>query len=143
MDKKDAIIGLRDMVNNFFYENGEEINIAIHSFDIINRTYIINDLFVDIAYLIDRIGENTTMKEELWIRTMGTFSVLSTHDVTIGRDCWGERILGKILIECNGSDIELHWVQDDDCLIKNKLVTDLNLNKEVYERTFSFKSLEK
>lgn len=143
MDKKDAIIGLRDMVNNFFYENMEEINNAIRSFDIINRNFIINDLFVDIAYLIDRVDNNTSTKEELWLRTMGTFSALSTHDVTIGRDCWGDHILGKILIECNGSDIELHWVQDDDCLIQNKLVTDLNHNKEVYERTFSFKSFEK
>ena len=84
------------------------------------QSYIGTDLMIDLIYLVRDVEEGP-FTEEIWIRSMGTVCVRNEKDAETAR-CWRD-IVAKISITYDGKEFtDIHWVEDKDCLVKNKFL---------------------
>ena len=59
---------------------------------------------------------------EYWIRSNGLQCIKNNEDAETNRKVYSD-IIGKFIVEFDGEVVtRIEWVQDDDCLIKNKLI---------------------
>ena len=85
------------------------------------QSYIGSDLLIDFAYLAQDMEKGEPFVNEYWIRSMGTQSCRSEYDKECARTF--RDILGKISVTFDGNEFtEIKWVEDKDCLIKNRFL---------------------
>ena len=86
------------------------------------QSFIGTDLLIDFWYLASKMESSVPFIHEYWIRSNGVQCIKESVDAEYNRKVWSD-ILGKFVVEFDGEVItRIEWVQDDDCLIKNKLI---------------------
>ena len=137
MEKKGlhyAMMTIRRMVDSFLTDYGHQrqwdaINEEYkneHGFHkgsetLILQSYIGSDLLIDFVFLAKDVEEGKPFTNEYWIRSMGTQCVRTEEDKENNRVFTD--ILAKISVTYDGNEFtDIHWFQDEDCLIDNKFV---------------------
>lgn len=86
------------------------------------QSFIGTDLLIDFWYLASKMESSVPFIHEYWIRSNGVQCIKESEDAEYNRKVWSD-ILGKFIVEFDGEVItRIEWVQDDDCLIKNRLI---------------------
>lgn len=127
-----ALETIREMVDEFcsvHYDDWEKINEAYkaeHGFNkgaehLSIRSYIGSDLLIDFSYLARDVELGGPFTNEYWIRSQGTQCIRNERDREANK-LWSD-VLAKISVTYDGNEFtDIHWVEDDDCLIKNRFV---------------------
>ena len=85
------------------------------------QSYIGSDLLIDFIYLARDVENGEPFTNEYWIRSQGTQCCRDENDKYACRAF--KDILGKISVTFNGNVFtDIRWVEDEDCLIKNRFV---------------------
>lgn len=86
------------------------------------QSFIGTDLLIDFWYLASKIEARLPFVHEYWIRSNGVQCIKESGDAETNRKVWSD-IIGKFVVEFDGEVVtRIEWVQDDDCLIKNRLI---------------------
>ena len=95
------------------------------------QSYVGSDLLIDFIYLARDVEEGKPFTNEYWIRSMGTQCISDEKDKEANRVF--SDILAKISVTYDGSEFtDIHWFEDEDCLIKNKFVEENKLYDYAY-----------
>lgn len=86
------------------------------------QSFVSSDLLIDFWYLASKMEARLPFVHEYWIRSNGVQCIKESGDAETNRKVWSD-IIGKFVVEFDGEVVtRIEWVQDDDCLIKNKLI---------------------
>jgi hypothetical protein len=86
------------------------------------QSFIGTDLLIDFWYLASKMESSVPFVHEYWIRSNGVQCIKESGDAEHNRKVWSD-IIGKFVVEFDGEVVtRIEWVQDDDCLIKNRLI---------------------
>lgn len=105
-----------------FYPDATNFNGIMPGRSLSYQSFIGTDLLIDFWYLASKMESSVPFIHEYWIRSNGVQCIKESVDAEYNRKVWND-ILGKFVVEFDGEVItRIEWVQDDDCLIKNKLI---------------------
>ena len=105
-----------------FYPDATNFNGIMPGRSLSYQSFIGTDLLIDFWYLASKMELSVPFIHEYWIRSNGVQCIKESVDAEYNRKVWND-ILGKFVVEFDGEVItRIEWVQDDDCLIKNKLI---------------------
>lgn len=105
-----------------FYPDATNFNGIMPGRSLSYQSFIGTDLLIDFWYLASKMESSVPFIHEYWIRSNGVQCIKESVDAEYNRKVWSD-ILGKFVVEFDGEVItRIEWVQDDDCLIKNKLI---------------------
>ena len=133
---------IRAMVNDFIntherdWEKANEEYKAQHGFhrgpqSLSLQSYIGSDLLIDFIYLAKDVEEKVPFTNEYWIRSMGTQCIRTEQDKE-DNNVFTD-VLAKISVTFNGEEFtDIHWVEDEKCLIHNRLLEEGKLFRYAY-----------
>lgn len=105
-----------------FYPDATNFNGIMPGRSLSYQSFIGTDLLIDFWYLASKMESSVPFVHEYWIRSNGVQCIKESEDAEYNRKVWSD-ILGKFVVEFDGEVItRIEWVQDDDCLIKNRLI---------------------
>ena len=105
-----------------FYPDATNFNGIMPGRSLSYQSFIGTDLLIDFWYLASKMESSVPFIHEYWIRSNGVQCIKESEDAEYNRKVWSD-ILGKFVVEFDGEVItRIEWVQDDDCLIKNRLI---------------------
>lgn len=105
-----------------FYPDATNFNGIMPGRSLSYQSFIGTDLLIDFWYLASKMESSVPFIHEYWIRSNGVQCIKESVDAEYNRKVWSD-ILGKFVVEFDGEVVtRIEWVQDDDCLIKNKLI---------------------
>lgn len=86
------------------------------------QSHIASDMLIDFVFLVLKVETGLPFTREYWIRSQGTQCITNKEDEDANRKVWKD-ILTKIKVEFDGKEFtKVEWVEDDDCLLKNKFI---------------------
>lgn len=105
-----------------FYPDATNFNGIMPGRSLSFQSFIGTDLLIDFWYLASKMESSVPFIHEYWIRSNGVQCIKESVDAEYNRKVWSD-ILGKFVVEFDGEVVtRIEWVQDDDCLIKNRLI---------------------
>lgn len=105
-----------------FYPDATNFNGIMPGRSLSYQSFIGTDLLIDFWYLASKMESSVPFIHEYWIRSNGVQCIKESVDAEYNRKVWSD-ILGKFVVEFDGEVVtRIEWVQDDDCLIKNRLI---------------------
>lgn len=105
-----------------FYPNDTNYNGIMPGRTLSFQSFIGTDLLIDFWFLASKMELSVPFLHEYWIRSNGVQCIKTDEDAEINRKVWSD-IIGKFIVEFDGEVVtRIEWVQDNDCLLKNKLI---------------------
>ena len=105
-----------------FYPDATNFNGIMPGRSLSYQSFIGTDLLIDFWYLASKMESSVPFIHEYWIRSNGVQCIKESGDAENNRKVWSD-IIGKFVVEFDGKVVtRIEWVQDDDCLIKNRLI---------------------
>ena len=105
-----------------FYPNATNYNGIMPGRNLSFQSFIGTDLLIDFWYLASKMELSVPFIHEYWIRSNGVQCIKDNEDAETNRKVYSD-IIGKFIVEFDGEVVtRIEWVQDDDCLIKNRLI---------------------
>lgn len=105
-----------------FYPDATNYKGIMPGRDLSFQSFIGTDLLIDFWYLASKMELSVPFIHEYWIRSNGVQCIKNDEDAETNRKIWSD-IIGKFIVEFDGKVVKrIEWVQDNDCLIKNKLI---------------------
>jgi hypothetical protein len=105
-----------------FYPDATNFNGIMPGRSLSYQSFIGTDLLIDFWYLASKMESSVPFVHEYWIRSNGVQCIKESGDAEHNRKVWSD-IIGKFVVEFDGEVVtRIEWVQDDDCLIKNRLI---------------------
>lgn len=95
------------------------------------QSFIGSDMLIDFIYLARDVENGLPFTNEYWIRSMGTQCIRNDKDREDNRVF--SDILAKLSVTFDGKEFtDIHWIQDEDCLIDNTFIKENKLYKYMF-----------